>query len=1007
MAEEALPLARFSADVHLKALQGLVQRYEHEGDPIHYRKAAVDINEATCSSCLRYFGDTELIEVEKQGVYVPSGPVIEFFTEEGNVRKRAVRDIADLLSGDPVFKEVSFHLSDEDLDLDNLVERISKIIDIEEDNLEQIERAVEIFAELEVLEINEDDVVSLPDERDIPESIETEDEDQEDTTDEANIDVEEEPVSLADIDPADLELSPIRGDPEKLYEYCSVLSEKGEWEKAEIAERLGESERTIQRHFRYGDELGFIKREHGNLSLTKSGYDLGFENEFGDTEEHFLDAILEFDFYALLLNRCLKRVGPEDSDPTIKSSDCEHELRTHFEFTDEGQDSIRRAINTFLKTVEASGYGDYIVGSRDRETRLELTAEEVDNLRETVRVQVTVEREAELETEGTDDAAEDESEEATEDSEEDDTFPLDPGLKGPPLRISSFRIQNFRNIQDSGDVRLENITTFIGENETGKTSTLEAIASFNHSAAYLPRDISNDTVPDYEFESEESAHIPVVTLRFEITEEISEAFYDEKDLEGDLPITVEVTKFGDGHFENTSDNDIPNPSPDIVYYNEYDLISDSIHFDEEEEEQNDTFLNLLKVGGLDNLDFLDSNPRRRYDAIERAENTIEDRLNKVWSQKDIGVNLRYEDSDQRLYLWIQDKLEEERPFTEPSQRSEGFQWFFSFYVNLLAETATDEDGYKILLLDDPAVHLHPSGKQDWLESVEEIAEHEQVLYTSHSPYLINKRHPSRIRTVEDSSEGTQFNADIFDAEEGTLEPLRNALGINLSSSPFVDEGQVLVEGPSEYYILSAVGAYFDLLDRDFFDWTKVSLMPVRGANDTIGKASWLSSEDLEYTILLDSDSKGQDVAERISDHHVDIEDNRVLLLSTPAHDTDVVIEDLFDPIFYVDAFNEYYEGFAEDFEHAFEPLEIEEDGHNTWRIGAQEHDGSRIDEVLVSELERQHVADELRNDDGDIELLKRQIAEVISEKINNNQVKPDDLQHFNRLMSEIDSKLDL
>lgn len=1003
MSEVALPLTRFSAEMHLKALRGLVQRYQHDREPIHYRKAAVEMNEATSSSCLRYFGDTELIEVEKQGVYVPSGPVIEFFTAEGNQRKRAIRDIRNMLSDDAVFNEVSFHLSDQDLDLDALVQRTTGVIETELDDLEKVERAIEIFAELEALQINEDNVVSLPDEPKLTYPTEPEVGSKEGTTSEEDNDGREEPVPLTDIEPADLKLSPKRGDPEKLYEYCSILSEKGEWETAELSERTGDSERTLYRHLRYGDELGFVEREHGKPSLTNDGYDLGFEDEFSDTKEHFLDALLEFDFYALLLNRCLKRVGPEDSDPSIKSSDCEHELRTHFEFTDEGQDSVRGAINTFLKTIEASGYGDYVVGSGDRETRLELTAEEVDNLQETVRVHVTVEREPESGTE----QEKGEEPEGPEDETEEDTISLDSGLKGPPLRISSIRIQNFRNIQDSGDVRLENITTFIGENETGKTSTLEAIASFNHSGAYLPRDICNDTAPDYEFESEESVDIPVVTLRFEITEEISEAFYEEMELKGDLPITVEVTKFADGHLENTSDNDIPNPSPDIVYYNEYELITDSIRFDEEEEDQNDTFMNLLKVGGLDDLDFVEIEPRRRYDAIERAENTVESRLNKVWSQKDIGVNLRYEDSEDRLYLLIQDELKVERPFTEPSQRSEGFQWFFSFYINLLAETDTDEDGYKILLLDDPAVHLHPSGKQDWLDSVEEIAEHEQVLYTSHSPYLINKRHPSRIRTVEDSSEGTQFNADIFDAEEGTLEPLRNALGINLSSSPFVDEGQVLVEGPSEYYILSAVGAYFDLLDRDFFDWTKVSLMPVRGANDTIGKASWLSSEDLEYAIMLDSDFEGQDVAERISDHHADIDDYRVLLLSTPAHDTDVVIEDLFDPVFYVDAFNEFYRDFTEEFEHDFEPVDIEENGHNSWKIGAEDHDGSRIDEVLVNELERQHLAKELKNDDGEIELLKRQISEVISEKINNKEVKTDDLQHFNRVMSEIDSKLDL
>lgn len=327
---------------------------------------------------------------------------------------------------------------------------------------------------------------------------------------------------------------------------------------------------------------------------------------------------------------------------------------------------------------------------------------------------------------------------------------------------------------------------------------------------------------------------------------------------------------------------------------------------------------------------------------------------------------------------------------------------------MLAETVGDREGYKILLLDDPAVHLHPSGKQDWLESLEEIAREEQVIYTSHSPYLIEKQYPSRIRTVEDSPDGTQINADIFDAGTGTLEPLRNALGIDLSASPFVSEGQLLVEGPSEYYTISAVGTYMDdILDREFLDWRKISLMPVRGANDVIGKASWLESENLEYVILLDSDEQGREVQERIHEHHPHIDDDRVQLLTRRPHDQEVVIEDLFDPEFYVEAANEFYRESTEDFEDDFEPIPINKVGPNKWEIGREEYEGQRIDKILVSELERQDIAEELENDNGRVELAKRPIAEVLSEKIINGDVEPEELDYFNEVLGTVTSKLNL
>lgn len=998
MADIALPLTRFSAETHLEALEGLVQRYEHENSPIHYKKAAIDINESTCSSCLRYFGDIGLIHVEKQGVYVPSDPVIDFFTKVGQARENAVQDINELLKDDPVFSEVTFHIDEDEAELEDLAQKVAGTLEINRDDIGQLKRAIEIYAELEILTIDEDDKVTLPDERGPPDSSEREEDQKSETADDSFDGTEESSPALSDIDPKELELPPPRGYPESLHQLCLTLKQKGQWTVFELAEENESSERTVRRILRYGDDLGFISRTEGKITLTERGYDLGFEPELNDsTNQHFINAVLEYDFYCLLLSRCLDRIDIEAGESALKTSDCEHELRTYFGFTDESQETLRRAINTFLQTIEGTGHGEYIVGSGESETRLELERRDVEDLNDIIRT-------------GFQEKSPDKTQPTEEESEPEETpvDELEPKAKGPPLRISSFRIQNFRNIRDSGDISLENITTFIGKNESGKTSTLEAIASFDHSTFYLPQDICNDTVSDYEIESDGSADIPVVTLRFEITEEIIDTFYDDGELdEEDLPVTVEVTKYADGHFENNSSLDISEPSPDIVYYNRYDIISDALYFDEDEDERNDTFQNLLEVGELTEEDIVGGDPADRHQAIEHAENLIERHLNKAWSQKDVRINLRYEGSENCLYLYIQDDLEEERPFTSPSQRSEGFQWFFSFYINLIAETDTDEDGYKILLLDDPAVHLHPSGKQDWLDSLEEIAREDQVLYTSHSPYLINKRHPSRIRTVEDSPEGTQINSDVFDADTGTLEPLRNALGVDLSSSPFVSEGQVLVEGPSEYYILSAVGGYFDRLGHDFFDWNKVSLMPVRGANDVIGKASWLESEDLEYVILLDSDNEGQGVENRISNHHEHIDDDRVILLSKLSYDRDVVIEDMFDPVLYVDAFNEFYEEFTEDFEHDFEPVSIEEDGHNQWQIGREEYEGQRIDEVLVRELERQDVANELRNDDGDIELMKRQVAEIISDRINNNQVDPDDLSFFNPIFGEIDTKLEL
>lgn len=1004
MTDISLPLTRFTAETYLQSLRGLVDRYEHEGEPIHYKKAATDVSETTCSSCLSYFNDIGLIKAEKQGVYTSPDEIVDYFTKSQKSQKKAVQQISSKLREDPVFKEISFHIDNDGIELNDLAEKTAGGLEIDEDDIPKVERAVKIFSELDILTINENNRVTLRTEgedKQKPNEVEA-GKNKEDSQDNPHVEEFRDPSK---IEPEELDLPPAKGDPEALHQVCEQLKAGGKWSAEEISEETEFAKRTAQGHVRYGVELGFIDSSDNSYSPTQRGYDFGFESGLNEkTEKLFLDGVLESDIYISLLSRCLDYADEKEDSRSIKLSHCERELRTHFGFTEESEDTLKDAINTFLQTIEATGYGNYIVGRRGSETRIEFSENELEALQRFIGEQKPAgEPEADEEA--------DEKEREDEPEQEEDPDQKNGLLKqpvtgenpkiGPPLRISSLRIQNFRNIQDSEEIRLEPITTFIGKNESGKTSTLEAINSFTEEGEYPDRDICNDL----DYESKED--LPIISLTFEITEDIADEHYADDGLNEDFPVEYRVTKYADGHVEDETEWDITSPSPEIVYYNEYDLISDVLYFDEEKDENKDnsTFWNLLQIGDLTEEDITETTGRAHDQAIENAENEIENQLNDGWSQKDVQVKLSYSNGENCLRLYIQDEiLDEERELTHPSQRSEGFQWFFSFYVNMLAETGGDSSTYKILLLDDPAVHLHPSGKQDWLESLEEIAQEEQVLYTSHSPYLIEKQYPSRIRTVEDSPNGTKINADIFDADTGTLEPLRNNLGIDLSASPFVSEGQLLVEGPSEYYILSAVGTYMDdVLDRGFIDWREISLMPVRGADDVVGKASWLESENLEYVILLDSDEEGRRVQERIQQHHQHIDDDRIQLLSRRPHDEDVVIEDVFDPEFYVAAANEFYAGLSED----FEPIPINKVEPNKWEVGREEYEGQRIDKILVGELERQDIAEELENDDGEIELAKRPIAEILSEKINKGDVESNDLDFFNEVLGNVNSRLNL
>src|SRR5256712_14043104 len=47
------------------------------------------------------------------------------------------------------------------------------------------------------------------------------------------------------------------------------------------------------------------------------------------------------------------------------------------------------------------------------------------------------------------------------------------------LRLRSFRVTNYRSVEDSGEVTVEDFRTLVGKNESGKTSILKALHKFN------------------------------------------------------------------------------------------------------------------------------------------------------------------------------------------------------------------------------------------------------------------------------------------------------------------------------------------------------------------------------------------------------------------------------------------------------------------------------------------------------------------------------------------------
>jgi hypothetical protein len=157
-----------------------------------------------------------------------------------------------------------------------------------------------------------------------------------------------------------------------------------------------------------------------------------------------------------------------------------------------------------------------------------------------------------------------------------------------------------------------------------------------------------------------------------------------------------------------------------------------------------------------------------------------------------------------FYFEITDRTDVKYTFDE---RSSGLKYFLSYYIQALALERTNPDRGSIILMDEPDGFLSAAGQRNLLTVFEELVDARrssgrcQLVYTTHSPFLINKNFPGRIRLIRkgDGREGSQF---VDQAAFRRFEPIRTALGVDYAETLFLGAENVVVEGPADQKLLT-------------------------------------------------------------------------------------------------------------------------------------------------------------------------------------------------------------
>jgi energy-coupling factor transporter ATP-binding protein EcfA2 len=238
--------------------------------------------------------------------------------------------------------------------------------------------------------------------------------------------------------------------------------------------------------------------------------------------------------------------------------------------------------------------------------------------------------------------------------------------------------------------------------------------------------------------------------------------------------------------------------------------------------------------------------------LNSASIDISARFSDWWSQR--RHKIRYHADGDYFRIWVADN---KRPDVEIEleARSKGFQWFFSFYLVFLVES---DDGHKdaVLLLDEPGLDLHPTAQQELIGFFEKLAEKNQLMYTTHSPFLIDGEHIHRVRPVTEDETGHSRISTEWPKDRETILPLQAAAGYAMVRGLFQHKQNVLVEGMSDYYYLHGLSLLCTSTGRTGMP-DDMYVTPCGGAKLVGNLASLFLGQNVRPLILLDSDTAGR------------------------------------------------------------------------------------------------------------------------------------------------------
>ncbi|OUN12737.1 ATP-dependent nuclease [Flavonifractor sp. An9] len=513
------------------------------------------------------------------------------------------------------------------------------------------------------------------------------------------------------------------------------------------------------------------------------------------------------------------------------------------------------------------------------------------------------------------------------------------------MLLSRFRVTEFRSVQDSGWIDAEQITALIGTNESGKTNVMLPLWKLNPAADGeinlqddLPRDKYHvyrnaEQKPifiraQYSLNGDEQAELAKI-IRCDPT--VLSAVIVERDFDGNYSYIFPNEPEHKNEEDSFVDIDgvteyIASHMPKYVYYSNYGNLDSQIYLPAVLQNMNRTDLGikeaakartlstLFKYVNLDPKEITDmgaeSSGTPNATQIEATANKKKEReillssaaagftksFNEWWKQGNYIFEFKADGNYFRI--WVSDSIRPEP--IELEARSTGLQWFFSFYLVFLVESELHHRN-AILLLDEPGVTLHPLAQKDLFTFFENLSLNNQIIYTTHSPFMVDSNHLERVRSVYIDTLGkTTVSADLRAAERlkgknqpQSIYPAHAALGLSVSDTLLINCNPVLVEGESDQLYLSALKNLL-ISKGKIAPLKEIVFIPTGGVKGIKATSAILSGvNDIKPLVVIDGDKPGTKMANELKADFYAAETEKLISIADFSTVVEAEVEDLF------------------------------------------------------------------------------------------------------------------